>query len=53
MDLIMNRKKIQDLITENIPGLPGRSLTLEGEDTVAISQELEEWLNGVFKEEDI
>tara|TARA_Y100001968_G_scaffold20774_1_gene16332 strand:+ start:235 stop:396 length:162 start_codon:yes stop_codon:yes gene_type:complete len=53
MDLIMNRKKIEDLITEKIPGVLERSLTLEGEDKVAISQEFKEWSNGVSKEEDI
>ena len=48
-----NRKNIEDLITSSLTEILTRSLTLEREDQIAISQEFKEWINGVTKEEDI
>ena len=48
-----NRKNIEDLITSSLTEILERSLTLERNDQIAISQEFKEWLNGVTKDEDI
>ena len=48
-----NRKNIEDLITSSLTEILTRSLTLEREDQIAISQEFKEWIHGVNKEEDI
>ncbi len=48
-----NRKNIEDLITRSLTEVLKRSLSLEREDQIAISQEFREWIDGVAKEEDI
>ena len=48
-----NRKNIEDLITRSLTEVLKRSLSLEREDQIAISQEFKEWLNGITKDEDI
>ena len=48
-----NRKNIEDLITLSLTEVLKRSLSLEREDQIAISQEFQEWIDGVAKEEDI
>ncbi len=48
-----SRKNIEDLITQSLTALLKRSLTLDTEDQIAISQEFKEWLGGVTKDEDI
>ena len=48
-----NRNNIEDLIAESLTRMLERSLTLEREDQMAISQEFKEWLNGVNREDDI
>ena len=48
-----NRKNIEDLIANSLAEILERSLTLERNDQIAISQEFKEWLCGVNKEEDI
>ena len=48
-----NRKNIEDLITVSLTEILKRSLTLEREDQIAISQEFKEWINGITKDEDI
>ena len=48
-----NRKNIEDLITRSLTEVLKRSLSLEKEDQIAISQEFKEWIHGVAKEEDI
>ena len=48
-----NRKNIEDLITRSLTEVLKRSLSLERDDQIAISQEFKEWINGVTKEEDI
>ena len=48
-----NRKNIEDLITRSLTEVLKRSLSLEREDQIAISQEFKEWIHGVDKEEDI
>ena len=53
LNLMRNRKNIEDLITESLIGVLKRSLTLDQKDKIAISQEFKEWLNGVSKDEDI
>ena len=53
LNLMRNRKNIEDLITDSLTVILKRSLTLEREDQIAISQEFKEWLNGVTKDEDI
>ena len=47
------RKDIEDLITRSLTEVLKRSLSLEREDQIAISQEFKEWINGVTKEDDI
>ncbi len=47
------RKDIEDLITRSLTEFLKRSLSLEREDQIAISQEFKEWIHGVDKEEDI
>ena len=53
LNLMRNRKNIEDLITESLTGILKRSLTLDQKDKNAIAQEFKEWLNGVTKDEDI
>ena len=53
LDLMKNRKHIEDLITDSLTDILKRALSLERKDQIAISQEFKEWLNGVTKEEDI
>ena len=53
INLMRNRKNIEDLITSSLTELLTRSLTLERKDQIAISQEFKEWIQGVTKEEDI
>ena len=53
INLMRNRKNIEDLITSSLTELLTRSLTLEMKDQIAISQEFKEWIHGVAKEEDI
>ena len=53
INLMRNRKNIEDLITSSLTKLLTRSLTLESKDQIAISQEFKEWIHGVTKEEDI
>ena len=48
-----NRKNIEDLITRSLTEVLKRSLSLEREDQIAISQEFKEWIHGVGNEEDI
>ena len=48
-----NRKNIEDLIAKSLTDILERSLTLDRQDQIAISQEFKEWLSGVNKEEDI
>tara|TARA_B100000614_G_C14343677_1_gene409968 strand:- start:183 stop:359 length:177 start_codon:yes stop_codon:yes gene_type:complete len=48
-----NRKNIEDLISFSLAEILTRSLTLEKNDQIAISQEFKEWIHGVTKEEDI
>ena len=48
-----NRKNIEYLITSSLTEILKRSLTLERNDQIAISQEFKEWIHGVNKEEDI
>ena len=48
-----NRKNIEDLITRSLTEVLKRSLSLERDDQIAISQEFKEWIHGVTKEEDI
>ena len=48
-----DRKNIEDLITSSLTEILKRSLSLEKDDQIAISQEFKEWINGVAKEEDI
>ena len=51
--LMRNRKNIEDLITKSLTEILKRSLTLEREDQIAISQEYKEWIDGLTKEDDI
>ena len=51
--LIRNRRNIEDLIVKSLSEILERSVTLQRKDQIAISQEFNEWLNGVEKEEDI
>ena len=53
INLMRNRKNIEDLITSSLTELLTRSLTLERKDQIAISQKFKEWIHGVTKEEDI
>ena len=53
INLMRNRKNIEDLITSSLTEILTRSLTLEMKDQIAISQEFKEWIHGVTKEEDI
>ena len=53
LNLMRNRKNIEDLITSSLTEILTRSLTLERKDKIAISQEFKEWIHGVSKEEDI
>ena len=48
-----NRKNIEYLIACSLTEVLKRSLALEREDQIAISQEFKEWIHGVAKEEDI
>ena len=48
-----NRKNIEYLIACSLTEVLKRSLSLEREDQIAISQEFREWIDGVAKEEDI
>ena len=48
-----NRKNIEDLISFSLAEILTRSLTLEKNNQIAISQEFKEWIHGVTKEEDI
>ena len=48
-----NRKNIEDLITRSLTEILKRSLSLEREDQIAISQEFNEWIHGVAKDEEI
>tara|TARA_B100000579_G_scaffold73742_1_gene56667 strand:- start:107 stop:385 length:279 start_codon:yes stop_codon:yes gene_type:complete len=52
-NLMRNRENIEDLITSSLKQILSRSLTLEKNDQIAISQEFKEWIHGVTKEEDI
>ena len=48
-----NRKNIEDLITSSLTEILERSLTLERNDQIAISQEFQECIHVETKEEDI
>ncbi len=48
-----NRKNIEDLITRSLTEVLKRSLSLEREDQIAISQEFKEWIHGEAKDENI
>tara|TARA_Y100001968_G_C19238932_1_gene658391 strand:+ start:152 stop:352 length:201 start_codon:yes stop_codon:yes gene_type:complete len=50
---VRDKKDFEDLITRSLTSVLKRSLSLEREDQIAVSQEFKEWINGVAKEEDI
>tara|TARA_Y100001968_G_scaffold238855_1_gene222292 strand:- start:338 stop:514 length:177 start_codon:yes stop_codon:yes gene_type:complete len=48
-----NIDNIEDLISFSLTEILTRSLTLNRNDQIAISQEFKEWIHGEIKEEDI
>ena len=51
--LMRNRKNIENLIVSSLSEILKRSLTLERNDQIAISQEFKEWIDGTTTDDDI